>query len=406
VAYPLTSRFRTGLTLGIFAVVVFSVIFIASAFEASAAGLRNVEQQTGGWDLRLTTSPSNPIRDLREAIAAEPQLRAADYAVIGSRSEVALEARQGAGTWYPHYVVGVNRDFLQHARIDLRLMAEGFTTPQAVWRTLQERPDYALIDRYSLATRRGAPSDLGQRFELTGVYLDDPSMVPARVELRERGSGATFHVTVIGVYEPSAVLSGGLLVSQATLAEALPEPPLPWRHFVRLAPGVDRPAAARALEGAFLAHGLEGVDLWEEQQAGQRSARALITLLQSFLTLGLVVGVAALGVISTRAVVERRQQIGMLRALGFRRGMVAASFVLEASFVALLGICLGAGLALIPAYHLVRESAGEGLALPFLVPWGTMGLVLALAWGMTLVTTALPALQAARVPPAEALRYE
>jgi putative ABC transport system permease protein len=68
-----------------------------------------------------------------------------------------------------------------------------------------------------------------------------------------------------------------------------------------------------------------------------------------FLTVGLVVGVAALGVISTRAVVERRQQIGMLRALGFQRKMVGWVFLIESSFVALLGIGLGAGLALIPA---------------------------------------------------------
>ena len=38
--------------------------------------------------------------------------------------------------------------------------------------------------------------------------------------------------------------------------------------------------------------------------------------------LGLIVGVAALGVITARAVVERRQQIGVLRAIGFRRRMV------------------------------------------------------------------------------------
>ena len=41
-------------------------------------------------------------------------------------------------------------------------------------------------------------------------------------------------------------------------------------------------------------------------------------LIQGFLGLGLIVGVAALGVISARAVVERRQQIGVMRAIGFR----------------------------------------------------------------------------------------
>lgn len=52
-------------------------------------------------------------------------------------------------------------------------------------------------------------------------------------------------------------------------------------------------------------------------------------LIQGFMGLGLIVGVAALGVISARSVVERRQQIGMLRAIGFRRSMVRDAFLLE-----------------------------------------------------------------------------
>ena len=59
------------------------------------------------------------------------------------------------------------------------------------------------------------------------------------------------------------------------------------------------------------------------------------------MVLGLVVGVAALGVISARAVVERRQQIGVLRAIGFRQGMVQAVFLIESSFIALTSIVAG-----------------------------------------------------------------
>ena len=63
-----------------------------------------------------------------------------------------------------------------------------------------------------------------------------------------------------------------------------------------------------------------------------------------FMGLGLIVGVAALGVISARSVVERRQQIGVLRAIGFRKRMVQLAFLLESSFVALSAIVVGTGL--------------------------------------------------------------
>ena len=64
-------------------------------------------------------------------------------------------------------------------------------------------------------------------------------------------------------------------------------------------------------------------------------------LVIGFMGLGLIVGVAALGVITARAVVERRQHIGVLRAIGFRKQMVQLTFLLESSFVALTSIVVG-----------------------------------------------------------------
>ena len=75
--------------------------------------------------------------------------------------------------------------------------------------------------------------------------------------------------------------------------------------------------------------------------------------------LGLIVGVAALGVISARAVVERRQQIGMLRAIGFRRGMIQLSFLLESSFIALTAIVVGTHVRPLIAHNVIRTRADQ-----------------------------------------------
>jgi ABC-type antimicrobial peptide transport system permease subunit len=74
--------------------------------------------------------------------------------------------------------------------------------------------------------------------------------------------------------------------------------------------------------------------------------------------------------------------------------------------VALLGIGLGAGLALIAASQLITDMAAEIPGLTFQVPWSEIGVVSGLAYAMTLLTTWLPAVQASQVTPAEALRYE
>ena len=72
--------------------------------------------------------------------------------------------------------------------------------------------------------------------------------------------------------------------------------------------------------------------------------------MMGFMGLGLIVGVAALGVISARAVVERRQHIGVLRAIGFQRGMVQTDLPARSSFVALTSIVVGTGLGLVVAH--------------------------------------------------------
>jgi putative ABC transport system permease protein len=50
------------------------------------------------------------------------------------------------------------------------------------------------------------------------------------------------------------------------------------------------------------------------------------------------------------------------------------------------------------------ESLAAGRAFP--VPWGQIGWIVLIAYGFSLLTTILPALQASRIYPAEALRYE
>jgi len=138
------------------------------------------------------------------------------------------------------------------------------------------------------------------------------------------------------------------------------------------------------------------------------SNRTFNRLIQGFMMLGLVVGVAALGVISARAVVERRQQIGVLRAIGFRQGMVQAVFLIESSFIALTSIVAGTILGLILAENIVRDTAKQPswANLTLDVPWGTFGVIFLVVYLVALAATVVPAVRASLIRPAVALRYQ
>src|SRR5206468_2031285 len=91
-------------------------------------------------------------------------------------------------------------------------------------------------------------------------------------------------------------------------------------------------------------------------------------LMQGYMALGLLVGIAGLGVVMVRAVRERRRQVGVLRSLGFSAVAVRRAFVAESAFVALEGIIIGVVLAIVTAWRLV--GAGSfGATLHFSVPW-------------------------------------
>jgi len=370
--------------------------------------LTDTEQFTGGFDLRVGYSRNNPVDDLSRAIATQPGLRLADYAVIASLINLPVELKQGrAGRWESYPIQAADDAYLKNIDYGIGVMAEGYTTAAEIWETVRDKPGYAVVDRLAVPSRTTTNIVIGgPEFSLQGVYLEDETMKPIRLEVREPNSEATFVVTVIGVLEQSAITGYGLMTSQETLEKELNiELPKPT-YYVRLAEGVDPVSTSAALESVFLKNGLESVDLIKELRDSLAIQLVFQQLLLGFLTVGLVVGVAALGVISTRAVVERRQQIGMLRALGFQREMVSWIFLIESSFVSLLGIGLGVGLALIPASQVVTDMIAEIPGLTFQVPWKEIVFVSGLAYAMTLLTTWLPAVQASQVLPAEALRYE
>jgi putative ABC transport system permease protein len=121
-----------------------------------------------------------------------------------------------------------------------------------------------------------------------------------------------------------------------------------------------------------------------------------------------LVGAAALAVTGSRAVVERRQQIGMLRALGFRRSHVQLLFLIEALLIGIVGTALGVALGLLLCRNIfaVDFFAQYQSGLDLVVPWNQLILLCIAAVSATLLAAVIPVWQAGRIAPADALRYE
>src|SRR5215210_876022 len=109
--------------------------------------------------------------------------------------------------------------------------------------------------------------------------------------------------------------------------------------------------------------------------------------------LGLAVGVAALGAITARSAVERRQQIGMMRTLSFQKGQVWLVFLTESSFIALLGIGIGVALGLGFSSTLIENISQNIPSLEYRVLWGELLLVVFVGYGVSVLITCLPGVE-------------
>ena len=409
-AYPLAARFRTGTTLAMFTLVVFTLV-TGTASNGSFVHAIGVDDFGGGFHVRAGTTGANPIDDMAGALSRTPGVDAGEFAAVGSQSVLSVEAKQvGAGRPLETYLArGLDDSFLANTTFGLGDVAQGYGSEAEVWAALRNEPGLAVVDSTIVPRRDNWAFGVLPDFRLSGFYYEEGDFRPTPIEIVDEQTGNTVRLTVIGILKDTAPLEMvGISTSEETLAAAFPGRAQPTIHYFALAAGVDPADAAAGLEAAFVANGLEAESIEQVVEDVTAANLTFNKLIQGFLGLGLLVGVAALGVISARAVVERRQQIGVMRAIGFRQRTVQLAFLLESSFVALTAIVVGTALGLLLAWNIIRDQQAqpswEGLEL--VVPWLNLLVIFAVVYAVAIAATLAPAIRASRIRPAEALRYQ
>lgn len=456
-SYPLHHRFRTGLGVTMFSLVIFAMTVMAVITNAMQNTYTNIDLQTGGYDIQAVAyfKNVNNLPDVLTSHGLSPQ----DFSEIGSSitTDVGVlqpDAPSPAWRLYPAQVM--SGSLLQGHGLHLVARAQGFSSDSAVWQALQAHPNYALIDNTALpygpdglsnspvydpnaptAANAGAPVsppglDPYYAFTLNGVYQGDTSFAPTNIwTLALQGGDAqtagttpatggalsaisfngatTQKFTIIGVVDNSDSTHFGLYFSHTAFPNLAvnPDTPNQQTYYLKAAPGRDKRALALQLGSAFLDNGLETTVL-EDEIWSIRGPRILLSdVLLGVVGLTLLLGVAALAITGTRAVIERRQQIGMLRALGCKRQLIQGAFLCESFLVGIVGSLSGVTLGLILARNIFAVNFFEQFhtGLTFSIPWSELGLIVGIALLAALLAALLPAWQAGRVTPTEALRY-
>jgi lipoprotein-releasing system permease protein len=180
--------------------------------------------------------------------------------------------------------------------------------------------------------------------------------------------------------------------------------------------GIDRYERARRIAAKIRNLSGEAYRVEDWMQKNRRLLSAMrLERMTAFVVLTLIVTVAVLNILSSLAmtVTEKRKEIAILKALGATRSGIQTLFVLQGVVIGLtgtgLGVVMGVGLCrLLARYPIVTlpQDVFYQLTLPVRMEPVDVLSVAAAAMVLSLLASLYPAWKAARVLPAETLRYE
>lgn len=403
VAYPLTFRFRARVTVTLLSSISFLIMLLLTN-NLGQAQQGQVQVTSGNFQLEVQLTPDEQHQlgaaiqhvpsTLPQDIAAVSQMRLL-YDPVNQDGTAPLPVRlyvpgqpvQQTGTAPLSGPLVVDDTFFNVSTMPLFASAQGYASARQVWDAVKNQPGDAVM-RYDNSLR-GLPTSNG--------------FAPFSVDVPESSArSAPYHrLTIIGLL-PADVHWSNILLSTRTASQITPHPSsFTTYYYLQLQPEVQTNVAISHLE-QVLHTGRYGMQFVSLDAADANMLTADLTLfLVGYLASGLLFGALSISVIVSRAVVERRQQIGMLRALGFTRTRILGVFVVESSFVITVGLATGTSLAVWLAAHIARQ-----LYQNFPFPLETVALIFLGSYLIAVVCIALPARRASRIPPAEALRYE
>lgn len=325
----------------------------------SSFRLAPTDEGTGGFNL-LAESSEAVIVDLNSA-AARRELLADEAKQLDGTTILSLRLQPGDDASCRNLykatqprILGVTPTFIAHfddpAATRFNFAASAAASPEEranPWQLLAaatpaDQPVPVVLDKntakYSLQKYGG----IGEEFEFT--Y--------GTTQIRFR---------VVGLLANS-VLQGSLLISEANFTRLFPQTS-GYRTFLIRTPAGRRSAVATLLENRLGDEGFDTADAKVRLADLLAVQNTYISTFQSLGAIGLLLGTFGLAAVQLRSVFERRRELALLRAAGFRRWRLATMVLLENLLLLVGGLAAGSLAALAAVLpHMVTSGASVPLA--------------------------------------------
>ncbi|GAA3302337.1 FtsX-like permease family protein [Dactylosporangium vinaceum] len=278
-----------------------------------------------------------------------------------------------------------------------------------------DKPDFvaSYVDPAAVATVLKVKAEEGRIDRLgPGEFLVDRKTADARKYKLGDTIDVTFAkgqhktLTLVGISSASSVSSGGIVVDYADAREGFAFPQAS-QAFIAIRDGTSATGVKDAVNEVLKDNPkVQAYTKDEFISTNQQGLDSVLVIVQLLLLIALFISV--LGVINTLllSVIERTRELGMLRAVGLRRGqtwqMVTTESIVITVFGTVLGLAVGAGLgaAIVTA---LKDVVGFGAVT---LPWGLMVAYFFVSILVGAIAGLIPSVRAVRLNVLGAIAYE
>ncbi|MDB4793257.1 ABC transporter permease [bacterium] len=196
----------------------------------------------------------------------------------------------------------------------------------------------------------------------------------------------------------NSVFQGVLVMSEENFKKVFPEQ-VGFQYFLIETPLNDASAVSLALETNLADYGFDAERVSDRLLNFLAVQNTYLSTFQTLGGLGLLLGTIGLATVMLRNVIERRSELALLRAVGFRRMQVGMLVVYENAFLLVFGLTLGAISALLAmGPHLISSAAN--------VPWLSLVQLLIAVFAVGMLSVVVAVRAAVKTPILSTLRGE
>ncbi len=419
--YPSVNKARTGLTVIMFAVVIFLIVY-TSMMKVTIRQINDkaLNETLGGYDVLVIPMYDRGLGELGQiqskinnnndvqisteivhtnVIMPEYKYKDLDESPYYDNPYMNLYKDED---FFATSFDGLPVEYIKNKNIELEQRLDRYNSDEEAWSDVINDPSKVILGVAFSQMGYGKKPDLklGQKVQIADIFNKEAKEYEVIGFTRMQGGGvgvnADFNPNIITTNTAVTDRFERVYVDQFSSAEILV-------GFNDSRSVIDQ---NRDLKKDLIEFDIAQIfELSELTQTAQSFMDSFILLFQAFLGFSLVVGASGLAIIVARSVNERRQQIGMLRSLGFQKSMILTGFFVEATFITFIGIVIGVSMGTIGALNEFYVAFHDQPDIKPVFAYKEVFIIALIVYLASIVFSISPAIKASRLSPVEATNY-